>query len=144
MEQRLEEPDMAPIYIGLGANLPHPEHGSPQQTLKAALAELDRRGVQVRRLSPWYRTAPVPASNPRPVRPSEARESKPQHSAMPPKRSLQNVTHPSDGDPPRLHQELRQDHQDPNQRMRQEIADAICDRYHISRSHCESAADETH
>ena len=63
MEQRLEEPDMAPIYIGLGANLPHPEHGSPQQTLKAALAELDRRGVQVRRLSPWYRTAPVPASN---------------------------------------------------------------------------------
>jgi 2-amino-4-hydroxy-6-hydroxymethyldihydropteridine diphosphokinase len=31
-------------------------------TLKAALNELTRRGVDVRQLSPWYRSAPVPAS----------------------------------------------------------------------------------
>ena len=31
-------------------------------TLKAALNELTRRGVEVRQLSPWYRSAPVPAS----------------------------------------------------------------------------------
>ena len=50
------------IYIGLGANLPHPTYGSPMDTLKAALNELTRRGVDVRQLSPWYRSAPVPAS----------------------------------------------------------------------------------
>jgi 2-amino-4-hydroxy-6-hydroxymethyldihydropteridine diphosphokinase len=31
-------------------------------TLKAALNELTRRGVEVCQLSPWYRSAPVPAS----------------------------------------------------------------------------------
>jgi 2-amino-4-hydroxy-6-hydroxymethyldihydropteridine diphosphokinase len=31
-------------------------------TLKVALNELTRRGVEVRQLSPWYRSAPVPAS----------------------------------------------------------------------------------
>lgn len=51
-----------PIYISLGANLPHPTYGSPMDTLKAALIELDRRGVKIVRLSPWYRTAPVPIS----------------------------------------------------------------------------------
>jgi len=51
------------IYIGLGANLPHPQYGSPQRTLEAALAELSQRGLQTRRLSPWYRTAPVPESD---------------------------------------------------------------------------------
>jgi 2-amino-4-hydroxy-6-hydroxymethyldihydropteridine diphosphokinase len=51
------------IYIGLGGNLPHPQYGAPRQTLEGALAELDRRGVQLRRLSPWYRSAPVPMSD---------------------------------------------------------------------------------
>lgn len=51
------------IYIGLGANLPHPQYGSPQRTLEAALADLGRRGLEIHRLSPWYRTAPVPASD---------------------------------------------------------------------------------
>lgn len=51
------------IYIGAGANLPHPIHGPPQQTLEAALRELGQRDVAVKRLSPWYRTAPVPASD---------------------------------------------------------------------------------
>jgi len=52
-----------PIYIGVGANLPHPLHGSPEATLAAALVELGRRGVGIRRISSWYRTAPVPASD---------------------------------------------------------------------------------
>jgi 2-amino-4-hydroxy-6-hydroxymethyldihydropteridine diphosphokinase len=51
------------IYIGLGANLPHERYGPPRQTLEAALGELGRRGVRAVQLSPWYRTAPVPASD---------------------------------------------------------------------------------
>lgn len=51
------------IFIGAGANLAHPTYGSPRQTLEAAFGELARRGVQVLRVSPWYRTAPVPASD---------------------------------------------------------------------------------
>jgi 2-amino-4-hydroxy-6-hydroxymethyldihydropteridine diphosphokinase len=50
-------------FIGLGANLPHERFGSPRETLEAALAELGRRGVRTVQLSPWYRTAPVPASD---------------------------------------------------------------------------------
>ncbi len=53
----------APIFIALGANLDHPVHGAPRRTLEAALAVLAGRGVVVRRVSPWYRTAPVPASD---------------------------------------------------------------------------------
>ena len=51
------------IYIALGGNLPHPVHGAPQRTLEAALKALEQKGIFVRRLSPWYRTAPVPASD---------------------------------------------------------------------------------
>lgn len=51
------------VFIGLGANLSHERFGSPRQTLEAALAELARRGVRTVRVSPWYRTAPVPASD---------------------------------------------------------------------------------
>jgi 2-amino-4-hydroxy-6-hydroxymethyldihydropteridine diphosphokinase len=51
------------IFIALGANLEHPTYGPPQRALEAALEELGRRGVVVRRVSPWYRTAPVPASD---------------------------------------------------------------------------------
>jgi len=53
----------AAIFIGLGANLPHERYGSPRQTLEAALAELARRGIRTVRVSPWYRTAPIPASD---------------------------------------------------------------------------------
>jgi 2-amino-4-hydroxy-6-hydroxymethyldihydropteridine diphosphokinase len=55
--------DLRPIYIGLGANLNHPRYGNPRDTLTAALAELSARGVEVRAVSPWYRTAPVPVSD---------------------------------------------------------------------------------
>ncbi len=51
------------IFIGAGGNLVHPRHGEPRRVLEAALAELGRRGVAVIRVSPWYRTAPVPASD---------------------------------------------------------------------------------
>jgi 2-amino-4-hydroxy-6-hydroxymethyldihydropteridine diphosphokinase len=51
------------VYVGLGANLDHPKYGPPTATLAAALAELARRGVEIKRLSPWYRSAPVPASD---------------------------------------------------------------------------------
>ena len=51
------------IYIGLGANLPHPTYGAPVDTLKAALADLGAREVEIQGLSPWYRSAPVPASD---------------------------------------------------------------------------------
>ena len=51
------------IFIALGANLEHPVYGPPRRVLEAALAELGRQGVVVRHVSPWYRTAPVPASD---------------------------------------------------------------------------------
>ena len=51
------------IYVGLGGNLPHPQYGAPRATLEASLATLEGRGIVTRRISPWYRTAPVPASD---------------------------------------------------------------------------------
>ena len=50
------------ILIGLGANLPSPEHGPPQATLAAALEALEARGAHTLRRSPWYESAPVPPS----------------------------------------------------------------------------------
>ena len=58
----MENTGQGSIFIGAGANLSHPIHGAPRQSLEAAFAELGRRGVSVTRVSPWYRTAPVPAS----------------------------------------------------------------------------------
>lgn len=51
------------VFIGAGANMPHPTYGSPRETLEAALLELGRRKVEVLRRSRWYRTAPVPTSD---------------------------------------------------------------------------------
>jgi 2-amino-4-hydroxy-6-hydroxymethyldihydropteridine diphosphokinase len=59
----VENTGQGSIFIGAGANLSHPVHGGPRPTLEAAFAELGRRGVSVVRVSPWYRTAPVPASD---------------------------------------------------------------------------------
>jgi 2-amino-4-hydroxy-6-hydroxymethyldihydropteridine diphosphokinase len=59
----VENTGQGSIFIGAGANLSHPIHGAPRPTLEAAFAELGRRGVSVVRVSPWYRTAPVPASD---------------------------------------------------------------------------------
>ena len=59
----MENTGQGSIFIGAGANLSHPIHGAPRQALEAAFVELGRRGVSVIRVSPWYRTAPVPASD---------------------------------------------------------------------------------
>jgi 2-amino-4-hydroxy-6-hydroxymethyldihydropteridine diphosphokinase len=55
--------DKGGVFIGLGANLPHPDYVTPQATLEAALAELANRGLPAWRVSPWYKSAPVPASD---------------------------------------------------------------------------------
>lgn len=54
------------ILLGLGANLPSATHGRPEATLAAALGALAAEGVAVERLSPWYRSAPVPALDDQP------------------------------------------------------------------------------
>lgn len=51
------------ILIGLGANLPSRRHGSPKQTLEAALDQLRDNGVRVATQSRWYSSAPVPPSD---------------------------------------------------------------------------------
>lgn len=51
------------IFIGIGANLPSPRYGPPRATCGAALAAFGRAGIAVERCSPWYRSAPVPASD---------------------------------------------------------------------------------
>ena len=57
------DPSAEFIIIAFGANLPNPDFGSPRDTCLAALAELDARGVKVRRRSPFYESAPVPISD---------------------------------------------------------------------------------
>ncbi|MCB2101133.1 MAG: 2-amino-4-hydroxy-6-hydroxymethyldihydropteridine diphosphokinase [Rhodobacterales bacterium] len=53
----------APILVAVGANLPHPRHGPPLATCRAALAALEGAGVALVARSRWYRTAPVPVSD---------------------------------------------------------------------------------
>ena len=50
------------ILIALGANLPS-QFGSPRETLRCAVAEIARHGIQVLYQSPVYLTAPVPISD---------------------------------------------------------------------------------
>jgi len=51
------------IFLGLGANLPHPRFGTPKETLQAAINTLREWGIEPIRLSPWYQSAPLPASD---------------------------------------------------------------------------------
>ncbi len=51
------------IIVGLGANLVHPEHGSPRHTCEAALSVLGADDVRILRRSRWYESAPVPKSD---------------------------------------------------------------------------------
>ena len=53
----------AGVYIGLGANLPSPEHGTPRATLEAAIAVLAARGLVPVARSPFYESEPVPVSD---------------------------------------------------------------------------------
>ena len=50
------------IIIGLGANLPSPA-GPPWASCEAALDQLSRLGAETVRVSRFYRSAPVPASD---------------------------------------------------------------------------------
>ena len=59
----MENTGQSGIFVALGANLEHPIYGPPRRVLEAALAELGHRGVVARKVSSWYRTAPVPASD---------------------------------------------------------------------------------
>jgi 2-amino-4-hydroxy-6-hydroxymethyldihydropteridine diphosphokinase len=51
------------IFIGLGANLPSPTHGSPRNTVVAAIAALEAAGLDIRARSPLYESEPVPVSD---------------------------------------------------------------------------------
>src|SRR4051812_49153303 len=51
------------VYIGLGANLPSPEHGTPRETLEAAQRALEARGLAIVARSPIYESEPVPVSD---------------------------------------------------------------------------------
>lgn len=59
----MENTGRSQVFVALGANLDHPIHGPPRKVLEAALADLAGRGVAILAVSPWYRTAPVPASD---------------------------------------------------------------------------------
>lgn len=50
-------------FIGIGANLPHPVHGSPLETGRAAVAALSAAGIEVVRGSRWYRSRPDPPAD---------------------------------------------------------------------------------
>lgn len=51
------------IILGVGSNLPVPGVGEPARVVVAAVAALRAAGVEVLACSPWYRSAPVPASD---------------------------------------------------------------------------------
>ena len=51
-----------PVIIALGANLPS-EFGPPRAALGAALERIAASGVAITGRSPWYESAPVPASD---------------------------------------------------------------------------------
>ncbi len=50
------------ILIGIGANLPNPDFGSPRATCGAALESLEKIGIFIDKRSPWYSSEPVPVS----------------------------------------------------------------------------------
>jgi len=52
----------APVYVGLGGNLPS-RFGEPIQTCEAALTAMQARGLAIVRRSRWYKSAPVPPSD---------------------------------------------------------------------------------
>jgi len=50
------------ILIGLGANLESAQFGSPLEAMLVALERLAEAGLRIKDQSPWYRSAPIPAS----------------------------------------------------------------------------------
>jgi 2-amino-4-hydroxy-6-hydroxymethyldihydropteridine diphosphokinase len=53
----------AGVYIGLGANLPSPEYGTPRETLEAAMGALGARGLSIVARGALYESEPVPVSD---------------------------------------------------------------------------------
>lgn len=51
------------IFLGLGGNLGCETYGSPRRTCGAALEMLSTKGIGILAHSPWYESAPVPASD---------------------------------------------------------------------------------
>lgn len=51
------------LYIGLGANIAHSRFGRPKATLEHVLTLFPAAGLRVLARSPWYESAPVPASD---------------------------------------------------------------------------------
>ena len=51
------------ILVGLGANLPHPQHGPPAATLRAALSQFPAENMTVTACSRFFESAPVPVSD---------------------------------------------------------------------------------
>ena len=51
------------ILIAIGANLPHPLHGTPRATCESAIIALKRPNIAKIECSRWYESAPIPASD---------------------------------------------------------------------------------
>lgn len=51
------------IFIGLGANLPSPEFGTPIETLTKAISVLETKDIKITATSRWFESAPVPISD---------------------------------------------------------------------------------
>jgi 2-amino-4-hydroxy-6-hydroxymethyldihydropteridine diphosphokinase len=59
----VERNSIGRIFIGLGANLPSAEYGTPRETVTAALRAIEAAGLAVRAGSPFYESEPIPVSD---------------------------------------------------------------------------------
>ena len=57
------QPPAPRVFLGVGANLAPAGFAGPREGCMAAIESLEEDGVRVVAVSPWYRTAPVPASD---------------------------------------------------------------------------------
>ncbi|MDZ3837309.1 MAG: 2-amino-4-hydroxy-6-hydroxymethyldihydropteridine diphosphokinase [Rhodospirillales bacterium] len=55
-------PDLPQIFVAIGANLASPRFGTPPGSFAAALRLLGADGVEIVRVSRWYRSPPLPPS----------------------------------------------------------------------------------
>lgn len=51
------------IFIGIGANLSSSRFGSPRRVCEEALKEIEKQGIEIKGMSGWYRSQPVPVSD---------------------------------------------------------------------------------